>query len=141
MPNKTKTTGHHPWTKPKKFDTNLVVIGAGSGGLVASYIAAAVKAKVTLIEQHKMGGDCLNTGCVPSKALIRSTRLLAQLSRSAEFGIKNIKAEFNFADIMERVQRIVNTVAPHDSIERYNQLGVDILIGKARIISPWEVEV
>jgi len=141
MPNKTKTTGHHPWTKPKKFDTNLVVIGAGSGGLVASYIAAAVKAKVTLIEQHKMGGDCLNTGCVPSKALIRSTRLLAQLSRSAEFGIKNIKAEFNFVDIMERVQRIVNTVAPHDSIERYNQLGVDILIGKARIISPWEVEV
>jgi len=103
MPNKTKTTGHHPWTKPKKFDTNLVVIGAGSGGLVASYIAAAVKAKVTLIEQHKMGGDCLNTGCVPSKALIRSTRLLAQLSRSAEFGIKNIKAEFNFVDIMERV--------------------------------------
>ena len=118
-----------------------MVIGAGSGGLVASYIAAAVKAKVTLIEQHKMGGDCLNTGCVPSKALIRSTRLLAQLSRSAEFGIKNIKAEFTFADIMERVQRIVNTVAPHDSIERYSQLGVDVVEGKARIISPWKVEV
>jgi len=143
MPNKTKITAkvHHPWTKPKKFDTNLVVIGAGSGGLVASYIAAAVKAKVSLIEQHKMGGDCLNTGCVPSKALIRSTRLLAQLSRSAEFGIKNIKAEFKFADIMERVQRIVNTIAPHDSIERYSQLGVDVIEGKARIISPWEVEV
>jgi pyruvate/2-oxoglutarate dehydrogenase complex dihydrolipoamide dehydrogenase (E3) component len=88
-----------------------------------------------------MGEDCLNTGCIPSKALIRSTRLLAQLSRSAKFGIKNIKAEFNFVDIMERVQRIVNTVAAHDSIECYNQLGVDILIGKARIISPWEVEV
>jgi len=78
MPNKTKTSGHHSWTKPKKFDTNLVVIGAGSGGLVASYIADAVKAKVTLIEQHKMGGDCLNTGCIPSKALIRSARLLAR---------------------------------------------------------------
>ena len=143
MPNKTKTTAkvHPRWTKPKKFDTNLVVIGAGSGGLVASYIAAAVKAKVSLIEQHKMGGDCLNTGCVPSKALIRSTRLLAQLDRSTEFGIKNIKAEFNFADIMERVQRTVNTVAPHDSIERYTQLGVDVVEGKARIISPWEVEV
>ena len=142
MPNKTDTTAkaRHTWTKPKKFDSNLVVIGAGSGGLVASYIAAAVKAKVTLIEQHKMGGDCLNTGCVPSKALIRSTRLLAQLSRSAEFGIKNIKAEFTFADVMERVQRIVNTVASHDSIERYNQLGVDVIEGKARIISPWEVE-
>ena len=143
MPNKTGTTAkvHHPWTKPKKFDTNLVVIGAGSGGLVASYIAAAVRAKVSLIEQHKMGGDCLNTGCVPSKALIRSTRLLAQVSRSTEFGIKSINAEFEFADIMERVQRIVNTVAPHDSVERYGQLGVDVVEGRARIISPWEVEV
>jgi len=143
MPNKTEATVkiHHGWTKPKKFDTNLVVIGAGSGGLVASYIAAAVKAKVSLIEQHKLGGDCLNTGCVPSKALIRSTRLLALLNRSAEFGINNIKAEFTFADIMERVQRIVNTVAPHDSIERYSQLGVDVVEGKARIISPWEVEI
>jgi pyruvate/2-oxoglutarate dehydrogenase complex dihydrolipoamide dehydrogenase (E3) component len=142
MPDNNETTArtHRTWAKPKKFDTNLVVIGAGSGGLVASYIAAAVKAKVTLIEQHKMGGDCLNTGCVPSKALIRSTRLLAKLSRSTEFGIKNINAEFKFADIMERVQRIVNTVAPHDSIERYNQLGVDVEEGKARIISPWEVE-
>ena len=141
MTHKTTTPIHHPWTKPKKFDTNLVVIGAGSGGLVASYIAAAVKAKVSLIEQHNMGGDCLNTGCVPSKALIRTTRLLAQLSRSAEFGIHTINAEFTFADIMERVQRIVNTVAPHDSIERYSQLGVDVVEGKARIISPWEVEV
>jgi pyruvate/2-oxoglutarate dehydrogenase complex dihydrolipoamide dehydrogenase (E3) component len=141
MPNKTKTTGYHSWPKPKKFDTNLIVIGAGSGGLVASYIAAAVKAKVTLIEQHKMGGDCMNTGCVPSKALIRSTRLLSQLSRSAEYGINTIKAEVKFADIMERVQRIVKTVAPHDSIQRYNQLGVDVLEGKARIITPWEVEV
>ena len=143
MTNKSKATdkANHSWTKPKKFDTNLVVIGAGSGGLVASYIAAAVKAKVTLCEQHKMGGDCLNTGCVPSKALIRSTRLLAQISRSAEFGINNIQAEFNFSDIMERVQRIVNTVAPHDSKERYSQLGVDVIEGKAKIISPWEVEV
>jgi dihydrolipoamide dehydrogenase len=129
------------WTKPIHFDTNIVVIGAGSGGLVTSYIAAAVKAKVTLIEKHKMGGDCLNTGCVPSKALIRSSKFLAQINRSSEFGIKDAKATFEFADIMERVQGIVQAVAPHDSVERYTELGVDIIEGTAKIISPWEVEV
>jgi len=129
------------WTKPQHFDNNLVVIGAGSGGLVASYIAAAVKAKVTLVEKHLMGGDCLNTGCVPSKALIRSAKFLSHVSRSAEFGIKTASVDFDFAKVMERVQTVVQTVAPHDSIERYTELGVDIIVGTAKIISPWEVEV
>ncbi len=127
--------------KPKYFDNNLVVIGAGSGGLVTSYIAAAVKAKVTLIEKNKMGGDCLNTGCVPSKALIRSAKLLSHLKRAEEFGIKQVSADFDFADVMERVQAVIKTVEPHDSIERYTELGVDIVQGEAKIISPWEVEV
>ncbi|HIG66015.1 MAG TPA: pyridine nucleotide-disulfide oxidoreductase [Methyloprofundus sp.] len=127
--------------KPKKFDNNIVVIGGGSAGLVTSYIAAAVKAKVTLIEKHKMGGDCLNTGCVPSKALIKSSKLLSMLKRSKEFGINEIKADFKFGEVMERVQGVVNTVAPHDSVERYTELGVDVVEGEAKILSPWEVEV
>jgi len=129
------------WKKPKKFDNNIVVIGGGSAGLVTSYIAAAVKAKVTLIEKHKMGGDCLNTGCVPSKALIKSSKLLSMLKRSKEFGINEIKADFKFGEVMERVQSVVNTVAPHDSVERYTELGVDVVEGEAKIVSPWEVEV
>lgn len=129
------------YKKPKSFDNNLVVIGAGSGGLVTSYIAAAVKAKVTLVEKHKMGGDCLNTGCVPSKALIRSAKWLSHLDRHEEFGIKQASAEFDFADVMNRVQGVIKTVEPHDSIERYTELGVDIVQGSAKIISPWEVEV
>ena len=129
------------WLKPKKFDTNLVVIGAGSGGLVTAYIAAAVKAKVTLIEKHKMGGDCLNTGCVPSKALIRSAKFLSEVGRSAEFGIKTASVEFDFAEVMERVQTLVKTVAPHDAVERYTGLGVDVITGAAKIITPWTVEV
>lgn len=129
------------WREPKQFDNNLIVIGAGSGGLVTSYIAAAVKAKVTLIEKHKMGGDCLNTGCVPSKALIRSAKYLSHIKRSKEFGIKQANVEFDFADVMARVQSIIKTVEPHDSIERYTSLGVDIIEGEAKIISPWEVEV
>ncbi|MGZ8200847.1 MAG: dihydrolipoyl dehydrogenase family protein [Methylosarcina sp.] len=129
------------WTQPERFDNNLVVIGGGSAGLVTSYIAAAVKAKVTLIEAHKMGGDCLNTGCVPSKALIRSTRLLARMRRSAEFGIKRAAVDFEFKDLMERVQTVIDTVAPHDSVERYRQLGVEVIEGKARLVSPWEIEV
>jgi dihydrolipoamide dehydrogenase len=129
------------WLKPKRFDNNLVVIGAGSGGLVTAYIAATVKAKVTLIEKHKMGGDCLNTGCVPSKALIRSAKWLAQLKRHEEFGIKQASAEFDFAEVMQRVQSVIKTVEPHDSIARYTELGVDVLEGEAKIISPWEVQV
>ena len=126
--------------KPKSFDRNVIVIGAGSAGLVASYIAAAVKAKVTLIEKHKMGGDCLNTGCVPSKALIKSAKLLSNMKRAEEFGFKSASAEWNFADVMERVQRVIREVEPHDSTERYSQLGVECLIGTAKIVSPWAVE-
>jgi pyruvate/2-oxoglutarate dehydrogenase complex dihydrolipoamide dehydrogenase (E3) component/uncharacterized membrane protein YdjX (TVP38/TMEM64 family) len=129
------------WEKPKRFDRNLVVIGAGSAGLVTAYIAAAVKAKVTLIEKHKMGGDCLNTGCVPSKALIRSAKLLSHIRRSPEFGIRKAEAEFDFAEVMERVQRVVRDVEPHDSVERYTGLGVDVIEGAAKITSPWTVDV
>ncbi len=129
------------WKRPMRFERNLVVIGAGSAGLVSAYIAAAVKARVTLVEKHRMGGDCLNTGCVPSKALIRSAKLLAQLRRAPEFGLKPVTAEFDFAEVMERVQRIVKQVAPHDSAERYTALGVECLQGEAKITSPWTVEV
>lgn len=129
------------WTKPTRFDNNIVVIGAGSGGLVASYIAAVVKAKVTLIEKHKMGGDCLNTGCVPSKALIRSAKLLSHIKRAADFGIKKAEVEFDFVDVMERVQSVIKAVEPHDSVQRYSDLGVEVIEGEAKIISPWQVQV
>ena len=129
------------WKKPRHFDRNLVVIGAGSAGLVTAYIAAAVKAKVTLVEKQRMGGDCLNTGCVPSKALIRSARLLSHMARSQEFGIASARAKFDFATVMERVQSVIRAVEPHDSIERYSALGVDVVEGSARIVSPWAVEI
>lgn len=127
--------------KPKQFDTNIVVIGAGSAGLVTSYIAAAVKARVSLIEKHKMGGDCLNTGCVPSKALIRSARFIAENKRSADYGIAKSEVEFSFSDVMERVSNVIKEVEPHDSIERYTGLGVDCVEGAATILSPYEVSV
>ena len=129
------------WPTPRRFDCNLVVIGAGSAGLVAAYIAAAVKAKVTLIEKDRMGGDCLNTGCVPSKALIRTARLLADMKRSADLGIRSASAQFDFADVMERVQRVIRTVEPHDSVARYTALGVECLHGEAKITTPYTVEV
>ena len=129
------------WKKPSRFDRNLVVIGAGSAGLVSAYIAAAVKAKVTLVEKDRLGGDCLYTGCVPSKALIRSARFLSQVKRASEFGMRSAHAEFDFAEAMERVQRVIRAIAPHDSVERYTGLGVDVVLGAARIVSPWEVEV
>ena len=127
--------------KPASFDRNVVVIGAGSGGLVASYIAAAVKAKVTLVERHQMGGDCLYTGCVPSKALIRSAKLLNHISRAREFGIASATAQWDFAEVMERVQKIITDIEPHDSVARYSSLGVDCVKGSAKILSPWEVEI
>lgn len=129
------------YEKPSSFDRNLVVVGGGSAGLVSAYIAAAVKAKVTLIERHKMGGDCLNTGCVPSKALIRSAKFMSHQKRSEEFGIKTASAEFDFAEVMDRVKKIIETIEPHDSIERYTKLGVECLTGEAKIVSPWAVEV
>jgi dihydrolipoamide dehydrogenase len=132
---------YEDWVRPGRFDRNLVVIGAGSAGLVSAYIAAAVKAKVTLVEKHRMGGDCLNTGCVPSKALIRSARLLSQIKRAGQLGIKWAGVEFDFADVMERVQRVVKAVEPHDSVERYTALGVECIEGEAKITSPWTVDV
>lgn len=129
------------FTKPQTFDRNLVVIGAGAGGLVTSYIAAAVKAKVTLIEKHKMGGDCLNTGCVPSKALIRTSRFLADVKKAESLGIHCAEVKFEFSDVMTRVHKIISEVEPHDSIERYSKLGVECITGEAKVISPWEVEV
>ena len=130
-----------PFNKPQTFDNNLIVIGAGSGGLVSAYIAAAVKAKVTLIEKHKMGGDCLNTGCVPSKALIRTAKALSEAKHSAKYGIKRMDAAFDFAEVMARVKQVISKIEPHDSIERYTGLGVNVIEGAARIIDPYRVEV
>ena len=127
--------------KPRQFDQNLVVIGAGAAGLVTSYIAATVKAKVVLIEKNKMGGDCLNTGCVPSKALIRSTKIINYIGRSQEFGLKTMSAEFEFKEIMARIKGVIKKIEPHDSVERYQQLGVQCINGEAKIKSPFIVEV
>ncbi len=129
------------WKRPTRFDRNLVVIGAGAAGLVTSYIAAAVKAKVTLIESHRMGGDCLNYGCVPSKALIKSAKMVHQVTSAAEFGFSTSPPSISFRQVMARVHDVIAQVAPHDSIERYTQLGVDVRQGKARLIDPWTVEI
>ncbi|MCJ8275634.1 MAG: FAD-dependent oxidoreductase [Bdellovibrionales bacterium] len=124
-----------------KYDYNMVAIGAGSAGLVTAYICAATKAKVALIEKHKMGGDCLNTGCVPSKALIRSAKFMNDAKKAESLGFKSVNVEYDFADVMERIQRVVKAIEPHDSVERYTSLGVDCHIGEAKIKSPHEVEV
>ena len=129
------------WQKPKSFDYNMVVIGGGSAGLVSSYIAAAVKAKVALIEKDKMGGDCLNTGCVPSKALIRSAKAADTLRHANRYGLESVPVNGSFAKIMGRVQDVIAKVAPHDSPERYRELGVECIAGTATFVSPWEVEV
>jgi len=129
------------YRKPKTFDRDVVVIGAGSGGLVAALIAATVKARVTLIEKNRMGGDCLNTGCVPSKALIRSARFAHDHRRGSRLGFRNTEPDIDFAAVMERVQRIIREIEPHDSIERYEGLGVDVETGFGEVVSPWEVRV
>ena len=126
---------------PARFDRNLIVIGAGSAGLVAAYIAAAVNARVTLIEKDRMGGDCLNTGCVPSKALIKSARVASLIRRAGEFGIKAALPEVDFRLVMGRVRAVIDQIAPHDSVERYKSLGVECIKGEARITSPWTVAV
>ena len=127
--------------RPVRFDRNLVVIGAGAGGLVSAYIAAVVKAKVTLVEAHKMGGDCLNYGCVPSKALIRSAKLAHQMRHGANYGLSNVTLDFSFKAVMQRIQDVIRAIAPHDSVERYTGLGVEVLQGHARIVNPWTVEI
>ena len=127
--------------RPRKFDRNLIVIGAGSGGLIAAYIAAAVRARVTLIEKGKMGGDCLNTGCVPSKALIRSAKFIAQARRAAEYGCEPVEVDFDFGKIMQRVRRVIGQIEPHDSVERYTELGVECIQGEAELKDPWTVSV
>ena len=127
--------------RPKSFDCNLVVIGAGAGGLVSAYIAAAVKAKVTLVEAHKLGGDCLNYGCVPSKALIRSARLAHQMRHGGQYGLQSTEPRFSFAAVMQRVHDVVAAIAPHDSVKRYAGLGVDVVQGYATITNPWTVEI
>ncbi len=135
------------WTKPKHFDRNLIVIGGGAAGLVSAYIAAAVKAKVTLIEAHKMGGDCLNYGCIPSKALIKSAHVAHTLKNAEQYGLENLYGfenqipSFSFRKVMARIHEVIKTVAPHDSIERYTQLGVDVVEGYATIVDPWTVEI
>ena len=129
------------WQRPAQFDRNLIVIGGGAAGLVTSYIAAAVKAKVTLIETHKMGGDCLNYGCVPSKALIKSAKLAQQMRHAEHYGLSSTTPEFSFRKVMARVHQVIRTVAPHDSVERYTGLGVEVLQGYARITDPWTVEI
>jgi len=129
------------WKKPRRFDRNLVVIGAGAAGLVSAYIAAAVKSRVTLVEKSAMGGDCLNEGCVPSKALIHSARVAAQAREAAAAGVHADAVTVDFAAVMARVRRVVGDVAPHDSVERYRGMGVDVRQGHATIVSPWEVRI
>jgi len=129
------------WQRPARYDRNLIVIGAGAAGLVTAYIAAAVKAKVTLVEAHKMGGDCLNYGCVPSKALIKSARLAQQMRHAQTYGLRAAEPRFSFREVMARVHAVIAEVAPHDSVERYTALGVDVVAGYARIVDPWTVEI
>jgi pyruvate/2-oxoglutarate dehydrogenase complex dihydrolipoamide dehydrogenase (E3) component/uncharacterized membrane protein YdjX (TVP38/TMEM64 family) len=129
------------WQRPKSFDRNLIVIGAGAAGLVSSYIAAAVKAKVTLVEAHKMGGDCLNYGCVPSKALIKSAKIVHHMKNGEHYGLDTTEPSFSFQKVMERVHNVIAKVEPHDSVERYTELGVEVLQGYATVVDPWTVEI
>jgi pyruvate/2-oxoglutarate dehydrogenase complex dihydrolipoamide dehydrogenase (E3) component/uncharacterized membrane protein YdjX (TVP38/TMEM64 family) len=129
------------WTKPKRFDRNLVVIGGGAGGLVSAYIGATVKAKVTLVEAHKMGGDCLNYGCVPSKALIKSAKVAHQMRHADHYGLNAQQPTFSFRAVMERIHKVIKEVEPHDSVERYTGLGVDVVQGYATIVDPWTVDI
>jgi pyruvate/2-oxoglutarate dehydrogenase complex dihydrolipoamide dehydrogenase (E3) component len=129
------------WQRPAQFDRNLVVIGAGAAGLVSAYVAAAVKARVTLVESHKMGGDCLNYGCVPSKALIKSARLAHAMRHAGNYGLEPTTPQFSFRKVMQRVHEVIRAIEPHDSVERYTGLGVEVLQGHARVVDPWTVEV
>ena len=145
---KRQVYGRWKHQKPKTFDRNLVVIGGGAGGLVSAYIAAAVKAKVTLVEAHKMGGDCLNYGCVPSKALIKSAKVAHQFRHAQRYGFDSAlvkedggQSQFSFKSVMQRIHAVIAAIEPHDSVERYTQLGVEVLQGYATIVNPWTVEI
>src|SRR6266446_9476817 len=127
------------WNKPRRFDRNLIVIGAGAAGLVAAYVGVVAKAKVTLVEGRLMGGDCLNFGCVPSKALIRAAKLVHRAQHASALGLRDARIEFDFADVMARIKRVVATITPNDSAERYQALGAEVMLGHARIVSPWSV--
>ncbi len=129
------------WRRPSSFDRNLVVIGAGAAGLVSAYIAATVRAKVTLVEAHRMGGDCLNYGCVPSKALIRSATLAYQMAHADLYGIEPTQPRIDFRSVMQRIHEVIRAIEPHDSVARYTKLGVEVMQGYARLIDPWTVEV
>jgi pyruvate/2-oxoglutarate dehydrogenase complex dihydrolipoamide dehydrogenase (E3) component/uncharacterized membrane protein YdjX (TVP38/TMEM64 family) len=129
------------WKKPKKFDRNMVVIGAGAAGLVTAYIAAAVKSSVTLVEKHKMGGDCLNTGCVPSKSLLHASKLAHIHHTSQNVGVNYPAPKIDFAAVMNKVHSVIKSIEPHDSVERYESLGVNVVIGSATIVSPWQVDI
>lgn len=129
------------WKKPKKFDRNLVVIGAGSAGLVTAYIAAAIKSKVTLVERHKMGGDCLNTGCVPSKSILHASKLAHIHHTSQNAGVTYDAPKIDFKAVMNKVHSVIKSIEPHDSVERYESLGVNVSIGNATIVSPWQVDI
>lgn len=129
------------WRRPKRYDRNLVVIGAGAAGLVSAYIAAAVRARVTLVESGRMGGDCLNTGCVPSKALIRSARVAQQMRHAGQYGLHPAEPKFDFRALMRQVHEKIAAIAPHDSVERYTNLGVEVLQGHATLVDPWTVQI
>ncbi|MBI5617627.1 MAG: FAD-dependent oxidoreductase [Gammaproteobacteria bacterium] len=131
------------WQRPRRFDRNLVVIGAGAAGLVCSYVAAAARAKVTLVEAHEMGGDCLNRGCVPSKALIRAAKLAHEVREAGRFGVgtPGDGVVVSMPDVMAHVHAAVRSIAPHDAVERYTLLGVDVRLGRARVVDPWTIEV
>ncbi|WP_299944183.1 FAD-dependent oxidoreductase [uncultured Microbulbifer sp.] len=128
-------------SRPKKFDRNLIVIGAGAAGLVSAYISAAVKAEVTLIEAGNMGGDCLNTGCVPSKALIQCARIAHWARRAGQFGVCVAEPGIDFPGVMRHVRASIEQIAPHDSVERYTDLGVEVVQGQARLVDPWTVKI
>ncbi len=129
------------WRRPRRFDRNLIVIGAGAGGLVSAYIAATVKASVTLVEANKMGGDCLNYGCVPSKALIKSAKAAQQMRDAERYGLEKTEPKVNFPAVMARIQEIITAIEPNDSVERYTGLGVDVVKGYARFVDPWTVDI
>ena len=129
------------WVKPKQFDRNVIIIGAGAAGLVSAYIAAVVRAKVTLIETRTMGGDCLNYGCVPSKTLIKSAKVAHQIKHADRFGLEASNPSFSFSKVMQRIHQVIAAIAPHDSIERYQSLGVEVLQGHAKLTSPWALDI